>query len=283
MSSIYKITNKTNNKSYIGKTTAKKCIKYIKAHFDKAKNVDNDRVFYRAIRKYGQENFKWNILWTGFCDKNYLNELEKYYIYFYEGYTNGYNMTLGGDGGFVWPKEKFDKLKKLGKRISQLRDDTYLKGKNNWMCKLSEDELKKQNKKMLKNRDNTYLKGKNNPFCKLSPEKRMEIILKGNEKRRLYRHSEEIKRLMSETRIKEGIFKGRKNPMARKYKIFSDKNIEYFIQDGLKSFCNNMNISYEMIRKSIKNNGKKIFFTTHSRKTVRGKNTIGWRAVEWSI
>ena len=86
---------------------------------------------------------------------------------------------------------------------------------------------------------------------------------------------------MSKTRIERKCFQGRKNPMVRKYKLFSPDNIEYFIQDGLLNFCNKMNISFEMIRKSVKNNGNILRLLKNSRKTEKSINTIGWRAFQW--
>jgi hypothetical protein len=103
---IYKITNLTNKKCYIGQTTNGDYIKYIKNHFKFAfRNKDEDKKYlYKAIRKYGKENFKWEIL--GFCySREELNEAEIDCIEFYRSfvykYENiyGYNLTKGGEGG----------------------------------------------------------------------------------------------------------------------------------------------------------------------------------------
>ena len=55
-----------------------------------------DTKFYRAIRKYGEENFYIELLET--VPIQDLNEREKYWINYYDSYNNGYNSTLGGDG-----------------------------------------------------------------------------------------------------------------------------------------------------------------------------------------
>jgi len=55
-----------------------------------------DTKFYRAIRKYGENNFYIELLETTTIDN--LNEREKYWISYYNSYKNGYNSTLGGDG-----------------------------------------------------------------------------------------------------------------------------------------------------------------------------------------
>ena len=100
---VYKITCKVNGKIYIGQTT-QRFERYIQRHFQYAlscvdiKHGHRPRKFYAAIRKYGKENFEYEILET--CSSaNELNEREIYYIQYYDSFTNGYNMTLGGDGG----------------------------------------------------------------------------------------------------------------------------------------------------------------------------------------
>lgn len=96
MIGIYKITNKINNKSYIGQSID------IKARFSQHKlhAFDNRRdsynfTIYKAIRKYGIENFNFEII--EICSKEDLNKKEKYWIKYYDSYNNGYNMTTGGD------------------------------------------------------------------------------------------------------------------------------------------------------------------------------------------
>jgi len=93
---IYKVVNKVNGKIYIGKTTKFKRRK--QQHITDAFNGCN-YVFHKAIRKYGVEQFEWNIIWEG--DNELLNEMEIYFIKLYNSYYSyekGYNMTFGGDG-----------------------------------------------------------------------------------------------------------------------------------------------------------------------------------------
>lgn len=97
MSIIYKITNKINGKSYIGKTEGKNYIKYIEGHFRLAKNGD-DKVFYKAIRKYGKNNFEVDIIWKGKYKGKPLGRLEIFFIGQYNSFLKGYNMTKGGEG-----------------------------------------------------------------------------------------------------------------------------------------------------------------------------------------
>jgi len=95
---IYKVTNIENNKCYIGQTASKNPVYYIKNHFKCAlKNKDkNKKNFYKAIRKYGEKNFKWEIL--GYCSSlEELNLAEELCIEFFKSnnYIYGYNMTSG--------------------------------------------------------------------------------------------------------------------------------------------------------------------------------------------
>lgn len=101
MIGIYKVTNMINNKIYIGQ--ADNIQQRWKAHRNSPFNPNSSNyncVFYKAIRKYGLENFRFEILEE--CALNKLNEREKYWIKYYNTYLGfkdcqGYNMTLGGD------------------------------------------------------------------------------------------------------------------------------------------------------------------------------------------
>lgn len=103
---IYKITNTVNNKCYIGQTKdfdsqSKKwgLEKRWKKHIYNAKTDRNKCVcFENAIRKYGHEKFKPEILIK--CDTEDVNEFEILYIRVYESTEKkyGYNITKGGEG-----------------------------------------------------------------------------------------------------------------------------------------------------------------------------------------
>lgn len=55
---------------------------------------------YNAFRKYGPENFTIETVCSA-LDPSYLNELEQYFIKFYNSLVpNGYNLTTGGDSAF---------------------------------------------------------------------------------------------------------------------------------------------------------------------------------------
>ena len=59
MGCIYLVANKVNGKLYVGKTTQTRNARK-KAHEKLAMN-GNGFVFHKALRKYGLDNFEWNI------------------------------------------------------------------------------------------------------------------------------------------------------------------------------------------------------------------------------
>lgn len=96
---IYKITNNINGKVYIGQSVdIKRRWKEHKKEAFYKKSHCFDYPLYRAIRKYGIENFKFEILEE--CPQDMLNELEIFYINEYKATgENGYNQNDGGHDG----------------------------------------------------------------------------------------------------------------------------------------------------------------------------------------
>lgn len=94
---VYKITNKINNKIYIGLTTCSLEYRWSR-HLTESRNTGNTKPLYKAIRKYGQDNFSIEILETT-NDFQYLGELEREYIKKYESQNPqiGYNLSAGGE------------------------------------------------------------------------------------------------------------------------------------------------------------------------------------------
>lgn len=95
---IYKATNKVNGKCYIGQT--RHSLEFRKSqHLRHARNNGSTH-FYQAIRKYGADNFSWEILCST-NNKDRLNELETFFITKYNSIENGYNMVDGGDNNVM--------------------------------------------------------------------------------------------------------------------------------------------------------------------------------------
>ena len=115
---IYKITNLINKKKYIGKSlNIENRFSYHKNKYTYEK--DFNKPLYRAFRKYGLENFSFEILEK--CSKEDLNERERFWILYYNSHKEGYNCTSGGDGGITVsnPREAYGKL--TSKEVEYLR------------------------------------------------------------------------------------------------------------------------------------------------------------------
>lgn len=95
MGSIYKITNNINSKVYIGKTEGDTSTRWQQHIYNMNNNVPY--YLYNAMRKYGIENFTFEVLETDILHQDIDNK-EQYYIQQYNSFNNGYNMTIGGDG-----------------------------------------------------------------------------------------------------------------------------------------------------------------------------------------
>ena len=93
---IYKLTNLDSGKAYIGKSTDIK--KRISDHFKASIGIKSiaDQAVHHAILESGFWN--WSIEYIIYCDKDKLNEMEKYYIDFFKTQDYGYNKNVGGGG-----------------------------------------------------------------------------------------------------------------------------------------------------------------------------------------
>jgi len=144
--------------------------------------------FYIAIKKYGFDNFIWNIIETHENEskgnlQNILNEREKYWIEKDKTYYSefGYNMTRGGNGGDAFTnKSNEDK-----ERILLCKSNRF-SGKNNPMYgkKVYDIWLEKYGKEIAdeklmerKKRTSNSLKGKSHPCSNETKEKIRKKLL----------------------------------------------------------------------------------------------------------
>lgn len=87
-----------NGKIYIGQTT-KTLEERKRSYHSNYKHKDRPITF--AMRKYGFENFLFEIIEDNILDKKILDERERYYIKLYDclvSSNKGYNVELGGNG-----------------------------------------------------------------------------------------------------------------------------------------------------------------------------------------
>lgn len=89
---VYLIENKINNKKYIGKTYDTLANRW--REHKQERNRSTHRPLYRAMNKYGVENF--SIIEIEYCEN--CEKREQYWINYYDSFRNGYNATIGGDG-----------------------------------------------------------------------------------------------------------------------------------------------------------------------------------------
>ena len=83
MFTVYKITNKINQKCYIGSSI--RVNKRWQQHINDANNPNNEKYnypLYQAFRKYGIENFTFEIVEQ--CGIEQLDERERYWINYYD-------------------------------------------------------------------------------------------------------------------------------------------------------------------------------------------------------
>lgn len=90
---IYKITNIETNECYIGQ--AVDIYKRWNQHCKAGLGIDTPpgNKLYKAIQEYGLQNFTFEILLE--CNRDELNEKEKYFISLYQADTYGYNGNIG--------------------------------------------------------------------------------------------------------------------------------------------------------------------------------------------
>ena len=118
--SVYVHINKINNKRYYGITSQKPKDRWRNGKgYKNHKNNKKDTYFYNAIRKYGWDNFKHEVLFEGLT-KEEACLLEQCYIVLYDttNRNKGYNRTTGG--------ESFNHTDDTKKALSDL-----YKGENN--------------------------------------------------------------------------------------------------------------------------------------------------------
>ena len=132
MIGIYKITNKINGKVYIGQS------RDIDARWRQHINAKDNFAIHNAIKKYGEENFCFEVLLE--CPAEMLNDWERDMIALYDCISpNGYNLTEGGEGYHYSEeiKHKISEVKK-GKKRQPFSEETKKKmskakkGKPSW-------------------------------------------------------------------------------------------------------------------------------------------------------
>lgn len=124
MIGIYKYQNKLNGKIYIGQSTDIER-RYQQHLWDAEKRPEQGTGIDLAINKYGINNFTFEIIEQ--CNSDQLDERERFWIEYFNSYTDGYNRTPGGSSlkgeehpRAILTKEQVWQIRDLyGKRIKR--------------------------------------------------------------------------------------------------------------------------------------------------------------------
>jgi nicotinamidase/pyrazinamidase len=232
---IYAIIS-PDNMYYIGQTTKSLRERW---KYYKSLNCRGQLKLYRALKKYGVENFIFKVI--EYChDQTHLDCREKHLIEKYDAIKNGYNIQLGGY------KQKF--TPEICKKISDTKKERN-KGKiHNWQGKHHSEESKKKmslvrtgvrikpHTEEWKKKMSERFKGKNNPFFGIQ-------FFLGQ------KHTTETKNKISKSN-------------SRLYRL-TDPNKNTWVVHNLKNFCREKNL----------NNSLLVATSTGRRKTHQG-----WKA-----
>lgn len=99
MIGIYCITNQINGKKYIGASmNVENRWKVHRRIYDSVGDKEYNKALYRAFRKYGIDNFTFEVI-EECADKNEMLQKEKELIKLHQTELDGYNETPGGEFG----------------------------------------------------------------------------------------------------------------------------------------------------------------------------------------
>ncbi len=117
---VYCITNLINNKKYIGITSRDIHIRF-QEHC-----THKHTLVYEAVKKYGKENFKNEIIENNISSKK-IDERERYFIKIYDTLVpNGYNLSTGGISNKNLNEESRKRLSEMNMGIKNPRCKNYI-------------------------------------------------------------------------------------------------------------------------------------------------------------
>ena len=184
MIGIYIITNKIDGKRYIGQSVD------IKKRFHDHRCVSHETNVHlkRALKKYGKENFKYEVLEE--CPEEKLDELEVYYI---SKLKPEYNVSLGGQNTLRHYPESVKKIisERAKRQWEEMTDEEKrhrvehnLKGRGSGF-KLSESTKeklrlanlgKKQSPETIEKRKQTFIEKKKNGYVQTNASHKKKVI-----------------------------------------------------------------------------------------------------------
>jgi group I intron endonuclease len=232
--SIYRCVNRTNGKVYIGFDS--NWPQRQKRHIKDSKNLKSkayNDAFHKAIRKYGKENFEWEVIYRSKDGNHTKDFMENYFIIENHSFinfinSNGYNMTLGGDGMLGFKHREESKIKNSESCAKQYKfwnlDGTLLQFKN----------LKKYSEQYGLCRDS---------LGAVNLEKKLSY--KGYIKYYEGKTFEECLNIYLDKKKKSMDIMGEKHAKSWKIKCPDDKIVEVF---NLSKFCNSIGLNHRSLR-----------------------------------
>ena len=202
---IYLTTNLITNEKYIGKHHGELNDSYLGSGI----------ILQRAIKKYGKQNFKREILYISKDnEENNLKEVE--FITKYNAIEDKtfYNLAPGRDGGDIFHSLPLERRKEI-KAATKIRNS----GEKNGMSGKHHSE---ETKEKLRQIDKSYTQ---------TDEYRQNMSkLKSGEGNGMYgkKHTEESKKKMSEAKIGKKV--GKENSNAKKISAYKDENMTILVK-----------------------------------------------------
>jgi group I intron endonuclease len=157
MGYIYKITNTVTKKCYIGETNQQNYNRRWSKHINCLKYKEGCPLLKASMKKYGVDNFKFDILIICFDDD--LEKYEREYIKKYNSKTpNGYNILDGGQlgngmSGYKHTEATINKIKEKGRLFREANPnhfETYREKHKQSMEKLDISSLVKHSENFKK-------------------------------------------------------------------------------------------------------------------------------------
>lgn len=183
---IYRFINKINGKIYVGFDSDYPS--RIKSHFYVHRSkMCPDYPFYNALKKYGWDNFIYEIIYQSTNYNYILSEMENHFIKENQSHVskNGYNVTWGGQGTigkFQSDKNKLDQSNR--RKISNIKSNWYNNGKQNKFCENHPGEEWSRgriNQKPTTKGNKWWNNGINQLSSKICPDGYMPGMLKRND------------------------------------------------------------------------------------------------------
>ena len=166
---IYRATNKINQKVYIGFTAH--WPHRINGHNYDRRYGNTNKAFYNAIKKYGWDAFEWEPIYQSRDYEHTLTTMEPHFIDEYRSWVgfedcNGYNTTLGGEGTKGW--------KRSPELIESHRQQ--MTGR-----KQTPEHVEKR-RQALTGKPNPHIAGNNNPAKRLDVREKLRVAMLGKPK-----------------------------------------------------------------------------------------------------